>query len=475
MSPLYTLSLTQLRDLLQDKKISAQEVAAAYVQRIENTEPQIQALLHHNPQEVLAQAKKLDAQGPDAQKPLWGVPIIISDNLNTQDMPTTAGSKILQNFMPPQDAHCVAKLKNAGALLMGKANVDEFGLGAWTKNSAYKTTKNPWNPDYYSGGSAASLATQQGAGALGIDTQGCIRQAASACALVGLKPSYGRISRQGLIACASSLDQTGILTRTVADAALMLQIMAGHDPKDATSSTASVPSYAPKEQDHCQGLRLGVPQDLWTGLPLVQDKAKAILEWAQSLGAQVVPLTLNHLAYADLAAYILLSAEASSNLARFDGVRYGHRSSQAQDLDALYTHSRSEALGSAVQSRILFGTYALSAERYQSHYQKAAQIRRLVHQDFLNAWTSCDLILAPMCTTTAMEKIDHDYLPTAVDKLQVAVNLSGLPALTLPLGLNSDQNLPWGLQVIGQYMQEQTLLQVASMVEKYLPAMTLPQ
>lgn len=479
MSELYTFSLMQIRDLLRDKKVSAQEAVTASLDRILSTEPQIEALLFQNIEEAKAQARHLDAQGPDSSKPLWGVPITIADSLNTANMPTTCGSKMLKTFIPLQDAHCVARLKNAGAIILGKTNVDELGLGSSTENSAFKITKNPWNtthvPGGSCGGSAASVASGQCFASVGLDTGGSIRQPANFCGLVGIKPSYGRVSRHGLIACASSMDQAGPLARSVADAALMLEVMAGHDPQDSTSSQVPVPNYVQAlKQDSLSGLRLGLPTEYWTELsPEVDTACQKVVELAESLGAKIIPLSLPHTQYASASAFILSSAEASSNLARFDGVRYGYRYDQAQDLNELYTNSRSEGLGLEVMRSILLGTYVLSSANYEPYYNQAARIRRLIQQDFIQAWASCDLILTPTCPTTApaigVSAAPLDLYLTG--RLTVALNLAGLPGVTLPAGLGQDSKLPVGFQLIGQYLGEEALLGAAATLEEHLPAL----
>ena len=358
---------------------------------------------------ALARARALDAEGPDPARPLWGVPITVKDALTTLGMPATCGSRILENFRPVYDAHCVARLKEAGAIILGKNNMDEFAMGSSTENSAFGLTRNPWDtgrvPGGSSGGSAASVAAGQCFASVGTDTGGSIRQPASFCGIVGLKPTYGRISRRGLIAYGSSLDQAGPMTRTVADAALMLQVMAGHDPQDATSLNEPVPDYLADLENSAslEGVRLGLPEEYWgEGLePEVEETCRNAIEAAREMGAEVVPVSLPHTEYAIATYYILAMAEASSNLARFDGVRYGRRGGRASNLAELYTSSRSEGFGDEVIRRILLGTYVLSAGYYDAYYRKAAQVRRLIRQDFLDALTRCDLICGPACPATA--------------------------------------------------------------------------
>lgn len=485
MSQLCQLSLTEIRDLLRDKKISARETTQACLDRIAQTEPAIAALLHIAGENALHQAQSMDQSGPDATKPLWGVPIIIKDALITKGLPTTCGSKILENFIPVYDAHCVTALKEAGAIILGKANMDEFAMGSSTENSAFKVTANPWNPAHVpggsSGGSAASVASGQCFASVGTDTGGSIRQPASFCGVVGVKPTYGRVSRRGLVAYGSSLDQAGPMTRTVRDAAEVLQVMAGHDAKDSTSINAPVPDYvaACARPEDLKGLRLGMPEEYWgEGLSTeVSAACRAAVDTAVSLGAQIVPVSLPHTKYAIATYYILAMAEASSNLARFDGVRYGRRSAHVQDLATLYTRSRSEGFGDEVKRRIMLGTYVLSAGYYDAYYKKAAQVRRLIRQDFLDALANCDLICGPACPTTAFAIGANTADPLQMyltDIFTISLNLSGLPGLSLPVGLGADTGLPVGLQLFGGSMEETRLLRTAATLEAHLPKLPAP-
>lgn len=485
MPNLTSLSLTEIRDRLRSGEISATAATQACLDRIAATEPAIDALLHIAGESALAEAATLDANGPDASKPLWGVPIVIKDVLTTTGMPTTCASKILENFVPVFDATAVAKLKDAGAIILGKANMDEFAMGSSTENSAYKLTKNPWNlahvPGGSSGGSAASVAAGQCFASVGTDTGGSIRQPASFCGIVGLKPTYGRVSRFGLIAYGSSLDAAGPMTRTVRDAAEMLQIIAGHDPKDSTSVNTPVPDYLGPlaKTDSLKGLRIGMPEQYWgNGLSIEVDQAcRTAIDMAQSLGAEIVPVSLPHTEYAIATYYILAMAEASSNLARFDGVRYGHRSEHVQDLKTLYTRSRSEGFGDEVKRRIMLGTYVLSAGYYDAYYKKAAQVRRLIREDFLNALTLCDVICGPACPTTAFAIGENTADPLQMyltDIFTISLNLSGLPGLSLPVGLGKDTGLPVGLQLFGGSMEEGLLLHTAATLEAHLPKLPAP-
>ena len=485
MSQLFHHSLTQVRDLLRTGEITALDATTACLERIAATEPVVEALLHVAGEEALAQARAMDAKGPDAARPLWGVPVIIKDVLATVGMPTTCGSRILENFVPVYDADCVTRLKEAGAIILAKANMDEFAMGSSTENSAFKVTKNPWDtarvPGGSSGGSAASVSAGQCFASIGTDTGGSIRQPASFCGIVGLKPSYGRVSRRGLIAYGSSLDQAGPMTRTVADAAEILQVIAGHDPLDSTSVNVPVPDYlaALGRKESLKGLRLGMPEQYWgEGLSAEVDAAcRNAVELATSLGAEIVPVSLPHTEYAIATYYILAMAEASSNLARFDGVRYGHRSSETRDLATMYTRSRCEGFGEEVMRRIMLGTYVLSAGYYDAYYRKAAQVRRLIRQDFLDALTKCDLLCGPACPTTAFAIGENTADPLQMyltDIFTISLNLSGLPGLSLPVGLGKDTGMPVGLQLFAGNMDEAGLLAAAATLEAHLPKLPAP-
>ncbi|GAB6111072.1 Asp-tRNA(Asn)/Glu-tRNA(Gln) amidotransferase subunit GatA [Desulfomicrobium salsuginis] len=484
MSQLFDLSLTRVRDLLRSGEVTAEAATAACLERIAATEPAIDALLHVAGEAALDQARAMDQAGPDAGRPLWGVPVTIKDVLATEGLPTTCGSRILENFVPVYDAHCVARLKEAGAIIIGKANMDEFAMGSSTENSAYKVTKNPWNtgrvPGGSSGGSAASVASGQCFASIGTDTGGSIRQPASFCGIVGLKPGYGRVSRRGLVAYGSSLDQAGPMTRTVADAGLVLQVIAGHDPKDSTSIDAPVPDYLEAIRGaSLKGLRLGLPEQYWgEGLSAEVDAAcRGAVDLAASLGAEIVPVSLPHTEYAIATYYILAMAEASSNLARFDGVRYGRRSTKSVDLATMYTRSRCEGFGEEVMRRIMLGTYVLSAGYYDAYYKKAAQVRRLIRQDFLNALGKCDLICGPACPTTAFAIGENTADPLQMyltDIFTISLNLSGLPGMSLPVGLGRDTGMPVGLQLFAGNLQEAPLLAAAAVLEANLPAMPAP-
>jgi len=489
MPDLTHLTLTQVRQQLADKSLSASEVTEAALARIAATEPRVQAMLSVQAEEARAQASALDASGPDAAKPLWGVPLVVKDVLATKGVPTTCASKILENFRPVFDATAVARLKDAGAILLGKANMDEFAMGSTTENSAYFPTKNPWDlsrvPGGSSGGSAATVAACQCFGALGTDTGGSIRLPASFCGIVGLKPTYGRVSRFGMVAYGSSLDQIGPMTRTVEDAARLLQVIAGFDCRDSTCINAPVPDYvgALAQRTDLSGLTIGLPAQYWDkGLsPEVAEACGLAIKQAEALGARTVPVDLKLSEYAVATYYIIAVAEASSNLARFDGVRYGLRDKQAQSLLEMYVKSRTKGFGEEVQRRIILGTYVLSSGYYDAYYRKAAQVRRLIRQDFEAALKNCDLIMGPVCPTTAFkvgEMSDDPLQMYLMDIFTISANLAGLPGLSLPVGLGSDasreQGLPVGLQLTGRALDEARLLQVAHVLEQHVAPTGLP-
>jgi aspartyl-tRNA(Asn)/glutamyl-tRNA(Gln) amidotransferase subunit A len=484
MSALHTLTLTALREKLAAREVSVEQAVTACLERIEATEPAVHALLHVDGLRAREQARQMDAAGPDADKPLWGVPVTVKDVLTTRDMPTTCGSRMLQEFQPFYDAHAVQRLRRAGAVILGKNNMDEFAMGSSTENSAYGPTRNPWDtgavPGGSSGGSAASVAAGQCFASVGTDTGGSIRLPASFCGCVGIKPTYGRVSRYGLVAYGSSLDQAGPLTRSVADAAAVLQAIAGHDPRDSTSAERPVPDFAAGlDREDLKGVRVGMPKEYFgEGVSAEVDEAcRAAIATAEELGAEVVPVSLAYTDYGIAAYYIIVMAEASSNLARFDGVRYGHRDKAAAELKEMYTASRTQGFGDEVQRRIMLGTYVLSAGYYDAYYRKAAQVRRLIRQDFEQALKQCDVLLGPVCPSTAFglgDKVDDPLQMYLMDVYTTGLNMSGLPGLSLPAGLGKDSGLPVGLQVIGPAFGEDAVLGVAAALERALPPLPEP-
>lgn len=484
MSELYTASLVEIRDRLVKGEVTAEAVTRACLDRIAATEPALHTLLHVN-EHALEEARQMDKQGTDPTRPLWGVPVMVKDALTTRHMPTTAGSKILKNFVPFYDAFAVQRLKEAGAVLLGKNNMDEFAMGSSTENSAYGPTSNPRNvscvPGGSSGGSAAAVTAGQCFASLGTDTGGSIRQPASFCGCVGLKPTYGRVSRYGLIAYGSSLDQIGPLTRTVRDAALVLSVIAGHDERDSTSSPLPAPTATDCEsallRRDLKGVRIGVPREFMAeGLDgPVLDVCQKTLATAQSLGAKLVEVSLPHAtSHAIATYYIVAMAEASSNLARFDGVRYGHRA-RAENLEELYIRSRTEGFGEEVQRRILLGTYVLSSGYYDAYYRKAAEVRRLVRTDYENALSQCDVLLAPVSPVTAWKQgsiIDDPLKMYLMDIYTVSLNLAGLPGVSVPVG--TADGLPVGMQVIGRAFDELGMLAVGHVLFENMGQSAMP-
>ena len=472
---LLSLSAAALGARLARKEVSATEVTRACLQRIAAVEPRVRAFLAVDEAGALAAAADSDARRArgEAKGPLDGVPVALKDNLLAAGLPATAGSRMLEGFRPPQDATCVRRLREAGCVVLGKTNLDEFGMGSSTEASAFHPTHNPWDlartPGGSSGGSAAAVAAGEAFAALGTDTGGSIRQPAAFTNLVGLKPTYGRVSRLGVVAYASSLDQVGPLARTVEDAALLLQALAGHDPLDATSSAAPAPDYRAELERGVQGLRVGVPREAQVdGLdPEVASALQAARDAYARLGARVVEVSLPHLPHAVAAYYLVATAEASSNLARYDGVRYGHRAGGAKTLDALYTRSRTEGFGAEVRRRILLGTFALSAGYYDAWVKKAQAVRTLVRRDFEAALQAADVLLLPASPVPPWrlgEKLDDPLAMYLLDVFTLPCNLAGLPGLSMPGGFTRG-GLPLGLQLLGRAFDEATLLRAARAFE----------
>lgn len=471
---LYDRSLRELAGGVRRGDWTARSVTEAYLARIAATEPTVAAYLHVNPDLALSQADAIDALDSSLRQalPLAGVPVAIKDNLTTAQMPTTAGSKILQGFASPYAATVVERLKRSGAVVVGKANLDEFAMGSSTEHSAYHTTRNPWDPNRVpggsSGGSAAAVAARSATAALGSDTGGSIRQPAAYCGVVGLKPTYGRVSRYGLIAFASSLDQIGPIARSVDDAAEILQQIAGHDPLDATSADVPVPDYLARLHDPLNGLRIGIPKEYFDeGMePAVRERVEAALEKLGENGATLVPVSLPHTRYAIAAYYLVATAEASSNLSRYDGVRFGLRV-PADELGEQYERTRDRGFGFEVKRRILLGTHALSAGYYDAYYLKAQKVRTLIRDDFERAFNEVDLVATPTTPDLAFElgsRSDDPLKMYLTDIYTVTSNLAGLPAISLPVGLA--RGLPVGMQLIGPAFTEEYLLRAAWMVEQ---------
>ena len=474
MTALHELSLREAAARVRRRETSSVELVRAALARIAAVEPAVGAFLTVTETEALAAAQAIDrrvAAGEDPG-PLAGVPVGIKDMICTAGIRTTAGSRILEHFVPAYDATVTARLKAAGAVIVGKLNCDEFAMGSSTENSALGTTRNPWDgsrvPGGSSGGSGAAVAAGECHAALGTDTGGSVRLPAAFCGVVGLKPTYGRVSRYGVVAYASSLDQVGPLARDVADTALMLEAIAGHDPADSTASPRPVPSYRAVLEQGVRGLRLGLPREYFVeGMqPEVEAGVRAAVRELERLGAVVEPVSLPHTEYAIATYYLIATAEASSNLARYDGIRYGLRA-PADSLGAMYEASRAAGFGTEVKRRIMLGTYALSAGYYDAYYLKAQQVRTLIRRDFEQAFQRCEALVTPVAPTTAFrlgEKVADPLTMYLSDIFTISVNLAGLPSLALPCGFDAS-GLPIGLQVIGRPFDEETVLRVGAAYE----------
>jgi len=473
---LASLTIHALHAKLVSGEVSAMALTEAVLTRLAAVEERLHAYITVTPELARQQAAAADealARG-DIRSPLQGIPLAIKDNICTQGVRTTCASRLLANFTPPYDATVIQRLRSAGAVFVGKANMDEFAMGSSTENSAFGPTRNPWGdlsyvPGGSSGGPAAAVAADACIAALGSDTGGSIRLPAAMTGVVGLKPTYGRVSRFGLVAFASSLDQIGPLTKDVRDAALLLQVIAGHDAHDSTSGNVPVPDYSQELERGIRGLKLGVPREYFVaGMDAeVEQAVRTGIETLRGLGAELVDVSLPHTRYAVATYYILANAEASSNLARYDGVRYGVRTTPATNLLDMYRRTRAEGFGAEVKRRIMLGTYALSAGYYDAYYKKAQQLRTLFRQDFHQASTQCDALLAPVSPTAAFrlgERLDDPLQMYLADVFPIPVNLAGLPAMSMPCGLTRQQ-LPIGLQVIAPPFRETTLLQVAAAFE----------
>ncbi len=475
MDALHTLTMHEALAQLEAGAISSVELTQTLLDRIDAVDNRLHAFLRTAPEAALAQAAQADeARAQGEQGALLGVPIAVKDNLSTRGMETTCGSKILQGYVPPFDATAIARLKAAGAIIVGKTNQDEFAMGSSTENSGYFTTFNPWDlervPGGSSGGSAAAVAACEIPAALGTDTGGSVRQPASLCGLVGLRPTYGRISRYGLIAFASSLDQIGPLTRSVKDAALLTQIMAGIDPLDSTSRTEDVADYVGALRPEIDGLRVGVPREyveaggLQSAVTQAVDEALTTLE---SMGAELVDVSLPHTEHGIAVYYLIATAEASANLARFDGIRYGYRA-EADDLESVYGRTRAEGFGDEVIRRIMLGTYALSAGYYDAYYLQAQKVRTLIRQDFDKAFEDVDVLVGPTSPFTAFrlgERIDDPLQMYLADVFTITQALAGVPAVSVPCGFDG-AGLPIGLQIIGPDLAEAQILRVAYAYEQ---------
>lgn len=469
------LTVASTRTAIEQRQVTAHAVVEGFYRKIETDDREVRAYLTLCRERANAQADRIDALADKGEPlpPLAGVPIAVKDVLSTQGIRTTAGSRILENYVPPYDCTAVRRLEEAGAIILGKVNCDEFAMGSSNENSAFGPVRNPRDlsrvPGGSSGGSAASVAAGTAVASLGTDTGGSIRQPAALCGVVGLMPTYGRVSRFGLIAFASSLDKIGPFTKSVSDATIVLKYMAGPDPMDSTSAPVPVADYPQEIGKPVEGLRIGVPKEYFgEGLdPEVRGAVEASIQRLAAAGCEIKNISLPHTRYAIPTYYLVATAEASSNLARFDGVRYGYRSPDARTLSAMYRKSRDEGFGVEVKRRIMLGTYALSAGYYDAYYLKAQRVRALIAKDFEEAFTQVDAIVTPTTPTPAFklgEKTDDPLAMYLADIYTVTASLAGIPGISVPCGL-SKEKLPIGLQVLGRHFDEPTVLRVAHAVE----------
>jgi len=472
---LFEQGIHNLHQMLKDRQVSSVEITTALLTRINATDGTINAFITITGDQALkdaAEADKRIASGDCSS--LTGIPVALKDIFLTEGVRTTCASKMLEDFIAPYDGTAWAKMKAQGAVLLGKLNQDEFAMGSSCENSAFGATRNPWNPVHIpggsSGGSAAAIAAQQAVATLGTDTGGSIRQPASHCGCVGLKPTYGRVSRYGVIAYASSLDQVGPMTRDVTDAALLLKVIAGHDPKDSTSVDCPVPDYTAALKKEIKGLKIGLPKEYFIdGLhPDVQQAMDQAIATYRQLGAEFIEVSLPHTNYAVATYYLIATAEASSNLARYDGIRFGHRAEGTSGLLDLMMQSRAEGFGTEVKRRIMLGTYALSSGYYDAYYLKAQKVRTLIQQDFSTAFNSVDVMLTPVAPTPAFkigEKTADPLQMYLSDIFTIPTNLAGICGISIPAGISSD-GLPIGLQLIGRPFGEETIIQAAYSFEQ---------
>ena len=471
------LTLFELKDQFTKGEVSAAEIVKAYFQRILVAEPKVKAYITPAKKDALMkEADDLDYKLRGWRKitPMMAMPIAVKDNICTEGVKTTSGSRMLEGFVPPYDATVVSRLKEQGYFLIGKTNLDEFAMGSSTENSAFGPTRNPWNlactPGGSSGGSAAAVAADLCVAALGSDTGGSIRQPAACCGVVGLKPTYGRVSRYGLVAFASSLDQIGPITKDVRDAALMLQLIAGHDPLDSTSADVPVPDYQKALKFNLRGMKVGVPLEFFAeGLdPEVELAVRTAIIQLQELKAEIKEISLPMTTYAVATYYLIATAEASSNLARYDGVKYGYRAAKEKGLLETYMKTRQEGFGAEVKRRIMLGTYALAAGYYDAYYGKAQAVRTLIKRDFEDAFKDVDVIVTPTMPTPAFklgEKVQDPLQMYLSDIYTISVNLAGVPAIAVPCGFSSGK-LPIGLQIIGRPFEEDKIIRAAHAYEQ---------
>jgi aspartyl-tRNA(Asn)/glutamyl-tRNA(Gln) amidotransferase subunit A len=467
-----SLTIPELRQKLFTGAIKSREVVDQLAARVEAVDPKLKAYLHVDADKARAEADKADVS-----KPLGGVPIAIKDVINVKGDPCTCASKILQGYIAPFDATVITKLREAGAVTFGRTNMDEFAMGSSTENSSWGVTRNPWDldriPGGSSGGSAAAVGGHEAFAALGTDTGGSIRQPAALCSCVGLKPTYGRVSRYGMVAFASSLDQIGTFTKTTEEAAMLLEVIAGHDPMDNTSVDRPVPKYTSSLHLGVKGLRLGVPKEYFIeGIdPEVEKAVRAAIDLYKSQGAEIVEVSLPHTKYAVAVYYIIATAECSANLARFDGVRYGKRADKPKDILDMYGRTRAEGFGAEVKRRIILGTYVLSSGYYDAYYNRAQKVRHMIADDFRKAFQQCDALLTPTSPTPAFKIGERTADPLQMylaDIFTIAVNLAGICGVSIPCGFTSGK-LPIGLQIIGPKWGEETMFRVAHAYEQATP------
>ncbi len=471
----YELSLSELSQKLSKKEISSRELTASVLKRIHNTNAALNTFVTITEEEAISDAKRVDEKRGRGEtlSPLAGIPIGLKDIFLTKGIKTTCCSKILSNFVPPYDATVVRRLKENDYVLVGKLNMDEFAMGSSNENSYYGAVKNPWDleriPGGSSGGSAAAVSASQCIGSYGTDTGGSVRQPAALCSVVGLKPTYGRVSRYGIIAFASSLDQVGPFGKTVKDTALLLQAVAGYDPLDSTSASLAVPDYAKFLKNDAKGLTVGIAKEYFTeGMQKeVERSVRDAIDQLKKLGAKIVDVSLPHTPYAIPTYYIVATAEASSNLARYDGVKYGYRA-KGETLLEMYRKTRGEGFGREVKRRIMLGTFALSSGYYEAYYKKAGQVRTLLKNDFHDAFKKCDVIVTPASPTTAFklgEKMEDPLTMYLSDIFTISANLAGIPGLVLPCGFDR-KGLPIGLQILAPHFKEESLFHLAHAYEK---------
>ncbi len=472
---LWEKGLKELSELVKNKEVKPSEILESFAERTKNVEPKINSYVTNLIEEAVEKAKSLDEKIPsmDDIPPLFGLPIAIKDNISTKGIRTTCSSKILENYVPPFDATVIQKLKAQDYLITGKTNLDEFAMGSSTENSAFFVTKNPWDLERVPGGSSGGSAAAVGAGivpaALGSDTGGSIRQPAAFCGVVGLKPTYGRVSRYGLVAFASSLDQIGPITRTVEDAALLMNVISGKDPKDSTSDNVPVPDFLSYIGKDIKGIKVGLPKEFFIE-ELDSEIKEKVLNAVKSLekeGVEVVEVSLPTTKYAIEAYYIIAPSEASSNLARYDGVRYGYRTEDYKNLEEMYSKTRDEGFGAEVKRRIMLGTYSLSSGYYDAYYLKAQKVRTLIYKEFMDVFNTVDVLITPTTPDVAFkigEKTEDPIQMYLSDIFTVSVNMASIPAISIPCGFKN--NLPVGMQIIGKPFDEGTILQLAHYYER---------